>query len=243
MSTKPGELQIVALDETGVQGAGILRVKECFLQFRLCSEQQSPIDSDHPILPALLDDLTVNAHTGEEPLHCPLIHLETVGCEQETAFTTPSLQGVENHSPDVSEVAAANHCRDPKSGPHFQGRKNPDHPLLCSSKCPDLVGLKFMDNKTSKHLAVEPLCKGGCQFKPAGDCSPGHPLDARHGGDPDSMHTHVDDFIEQRPGFMQPIIRSAVGGREGPTAFFATVPPPSALRGDVKGMADDVAFS
>ena len=57
------------------------------------------------------------------------------------------------------------------------------------------------------------------------------------------MDTHVDNFIEQRPGFMQPIIRRAVGGREGPTAFFATVPPPSALRGDVEGVSNDVAFA
>ena len=34
-----------------------------------------------------------------------------------------------------------------------------------------------------------------------------------------------------------------MGGGEGPTGFFATVPPPSTLCGDVQGMADDVAFA
>ncbi len=53
----------------------------------------------------------------------------------------------------------------------------------------------------------------------------------------------MDDFIEQRSGFVQPIIGRSVGGREGSAALLATVPPPSALCGDVKGMADDVAFS
>ena len=57
------------------------------------------------------------------------------------------------------------------------------------------------------------------------------------------MDSHTDDFIEQRPGFVQPIIRSAVSRREGPTAFFATVPPPSALGGDVEGVSNDVAFA
>ncbi len=57
------------------------------------------------------------------------------------------------------------------------------------------------------------------------------------------MDTHTDDFIEQRPGFVQPIIRSAVSRREGPTAFFATVAPPSTLRGGVKGVSNDVAFA
>ncbi len=53
----------------------------------------------------------------------------------------------------------------------------------------------------------------------------------------------MDDFIEQRPGLMQPIIRGAVSRGEGPTAFFATVPPPSALGGDVEGVSDDVVFA
>jgi len=53
----------------------------------------------------------------------------------------------------------------------------------------------------------------------------------------------MDDFIKQRPGFVQPIIGCSVDGREGAAALIATVPPPSTLCGDVKGMADDVAFS
>ena len=57
------------------------------------------------------------------------------------------------------------------------------------------------------------------------------------------MDTHTDDFIQQRPGLTQPIVRSAVSRREGPPAFFATVPPPSALRGDVEGVSNDVAFA
>ena len=57
------------------------------------------------------------------------------------------------------------------------------------------------------------------------------------------MDTHTHDFIEQTPGFVQPIIRSAVSRREGPTAFFAAVSSPSALRGDVEGVSNDVAFA
>ena len=57
------------------------------------------------------------------------------------------------------------------------------------------------------------------------------------------MDTHTDDFIEHGPGLMQPIIRSAVSRREGPTAFFAPVSSASSLRGDVEGMSNDVAFA
>ncbi len=53
----------------------------------------------------------------------------------------------------------------------------------------------------------------------------------------------MDDFIELRPGFVQPIIGCSVGGREGSAALIATVAPPSTLCGDVEGMADDVAFA
>ncbi len=42
---------------------------------------------------------------------------------------------------------------------------------------------------------------------------------------------------------MQAIIGRSVGGTEGSTAFFATVASTSALRGDVEGVANDVAFS
>ena len=69
-----------------------------------------------------------------------------------------SLQAAENHSLDVSEVAVANYHGDPKSGPDFKGRQYPDHPLLGSNKCPDLVGLKFMDEKTLEHPIVESFC-------------------------------------------------------------------------------------
>ncbi len=42
---------------------------------------------------------------------------------------------------------------------------------------------------------------------------------------------------------MQAIIRRAVGGGEGSTAFFAAVAPASALCGDVEGVANDVALT
>ncbi len=42
---------------------------------------------------------------------------------------------------------------------------------------------------------------------------------------------------------MQGIIGRSVGGAEGSTAFFATVASTSALRGDVEGVANDVAFA
>ncbi len=42
---------------------------------------------------------------------------------------------------------------------------------------------------------------------------------------------------------MQAIRGRSVGGAEGSTAFFATVASTSALRGDVEGVANDVALS
>ncbi len=42
---------------------------------------------------------------------------------------------------------------------------------------------------------------------------------------------------------MQAIIGRSVSGAKGSTAFFATVASTSALRGDVEGVANDVAFS
>ncbi len=83
----------------------------------------------------------------------------------------------------------------------------------------------------------------GRRFKPSGDCAPGHALDLNYGRDRNAVDTHTDDFIEQRPGLMEPIIRSAVCRREGPTAFLAKVPTPPALRGDVEGVSNDVSFA
>ena len=42
---------------------------------------------------------------------------------------------------------------------------------------------------------------------------------------------------------MQPIIGRSVGGAEGFPAFFAAVTPTFALRCDVEGLANDVAFT
>ncbi len=148
----------MTFNKAGVEGAGILGVKKGFLQFCIRPKKESTIYLNHPVFPALLDDLTENADTNQEPLRCPLIHLKPVGGEQEAVLKNASLQGAENHLLDVSEVAAADHHGDPKSGPHFKGREYPDHPLLGSNKCPDLVGLKFMDEKTLEHPIVESFC-------------------------------------------------------------------------------------
>ena len=94
----------MALDETRVESAGILGMKQCFLQFCLCSEKDFTVDPDHPILPALLDDLAVDADAREQPFRCPLVHLEPVAAEEETVFDPASLQGLANHSLDVPEV-------------------------------------------------------------------------------------------------------------------------------------------
>ena len=59
----------------------------------------------------------------------------------------------------------------------------------------------------------------------------------------DTVCTHVDTFIEKGPGLMQPIIECSVGRAEGPTAFLATVASTFVLRGDIEGMANDVAFA
>ncbi len=93
------------------------------------------------------------------------------------------------------------------------------------------------------HPIVEPGSRGGRRFKPPGDCAPGHPFDPGHSRNRKTVDTHADDFIEQRPGFVQPIIRRAVSGGEGSTALLAAVAPSSALPGDVEGVSDDVAFA
>ncbi len=156
-------------------------MKQCFFQFALCSEKQSTIDTNHPILPTLLDDLAVDADSQEQPFRSPLVHLEPVGGEQEAVFKEASLQCVQNCVLDFLETAAANVCRDPKSGPHFQGGQHPDHPFLRSNKGPDLVGLKFMDDATPEHPIIEPDSVCGRRFKPACDGAPRHPLDSSHG--------------------------------------------------------------
>ena len=59
----------------------------------------------------------------------------------------------------------------------------------------------------------------------------------------DTEYTHVDNFIEKGPGLMQPIIECSVGRAEGPTAFLATVASTFGLRGEIEGMANEVAFA
>lgn len=139
---------------------GILGVKKGSLQFCMCAKKKSAVYANHPILPSSFDDLTENADTNEQSLRCPLIHLQPVGGEQGAVLNKASLQAAENHSLDVLEVAAANHHGDPTSRPHFKGREYPDHPLLSSNKCPDLVSLKFVINKTLEHPMVELFCTG-----------------------------------------------------------------------------------
>ena len=122
-------------------------------------------------------------------------------------------------------------------------RYYPDHPFLCANKGSNLVGLKFMDNETSQHSIVEPGSVCGRRFKPTGDCAPSHPLDSSHRRDRNAVDTHVYDFIEQRSGLVQPIVRPTIGGGERSVALFTTVASPSALRCEVEGVADDVAFA
>ncbi len=148
----------MTFNKAGVEGAGILGVKKGFLQFCIRPKKESTIYLNHPVFPAFLDDLTENANTNQEPLRCPLIHLKPVGGEQEAVLNKAWLQAAENHSLDVSAVAVTNHHGDPKSRPHFKGREYPDHSLLAPNECRDLVGLKFMDEKTLEHPIVEPFC-------------------------------------------------------------------------------------
>ena len=126
-------------------------------------------------------------------------------------FNTASLQGVKHHSLDVSEVTTADLDGDPESGPHFQVGQYPDHPLLCSNESPDLIGLKLTDDEAFQHPIAEPGSACSRRFEPAGDGAPGHALDSSHSRYRKPVDTHVDDFIEQRPGFVQPIIGCSVG--------------------------------
>jgi hypothetical protein len=57
------------------------------------------------------------------------------------------------------------------------------------------------------------------------------------------MNSHTDDFVKQRSGLMQAIVRRAMSGGEGPIAFLTTLTTPSALRGGVERMANDVTFA
>ena len=57
------------------------------------------------------------------------------------------------------------------------------------------------------------------------------------------MDTHVDDLIEQCPGFVQPIVRSAVGRAERSTTFLAAEASASTLCGGIERVADDVALA
>jgi hypothetical protein len=57
--------KVVTLNKAGVEGAGILGVKKCPLQFRIRAKKESAIYPNHPVLPALLDDLTENAGTDK----------------------------------------------------------------------------------------------------------------------------------------------------------------------------------
>jgi hypothetical protein len=73
--------EVVALNETGVECAAILGVKKGLLQFCIGAKKESTLDTNHPILPAFLDDLTVKANPRQQPPRCPLIHLEAIGGE------------------------------------------------------------------------------------------------------------------------------------------------------------------
>jgi hypothetical protein len=55
----------VTLNKAGIEGAGILGVKKCPLQFCIRAKKESAIYLNHPVFPSLLDDLTENTGTNE----------------------------------------------------------------------------------------------------------------------------------------------------------------------------------
>ncbi|MDA2935324.1 hypothetical protein MYX82_13425 [Acidobacteria bacterium AH-259-D05] len=55
----------MTFNKAGVESAGILGKKKCFLQFCIRAKKESTIYQNHPILPALLDDLTENTDANE----------------------------------------------------------------------------------------------------------------------------------------------------------------------------------
>jgi hypothetical protein len=91
VGTALADHEIVAFDKTGVQGAGILGMQECLLQFSLGAKKESAIDANYTIPPAFLDHLAKNAYTGQQSLHGPLIHLESIGGEQEAVLNAAAL--------------------------------------------------------------------------------------------------------------------------------------------------------
>ncbi len=76
--------------------------------------------------------------------------------------------------------------------------------------------------RLSRHVNPSPsLCRR--RFEPAGNCARGHPFDPGHSRNRKTVDTHLDDFIEQRPGFAQLKMGCSVGGREGSAALIAAV--------------------
>ena len=102
--------------------------------------------------------------------------------------------------------------------------------------------MEFTNDKAVEHSTVEPFSTFSCQLEPAGHRAPSHSFDSSSGRNAHAMYAQVDDLIEQRSGFMQPVVRCAVGRTERTSTFLAAEAPTFTLCGGIERVANDVAL-
>ncbi len=85
---------------------------------------QSPFYFNDPILPAFLDDLSIQTDRTHKIFYGPRIRLKTIGCKNEWINNLASIDHMIQECFDISVITAAYNHGSPHPGPDFDGYEN-----------------------------------------------------------------------------------------------------------------------
>ena len=112
------------------------------------SDHGSSLHSDHAIVPARLDHLTVNASWPKYSSDDSLVNLESVGGDQRGNFKIHSVGKVLKQIQRVAVASFADHRRWPKPRPDVDHNENPDRLFPAPNDRSDLVCLNLRDGES-----------------------------------------------------------------------------------------------
>ncbi|HEY6270544.1 MAG TPA: hypothetical protein VIX19_00950 [Terriglobales bacterium] len=146
------------------------------------SDYGSSLYIDYPIVPARLDDLTVDTGWPKHPSDDSFIELESVRGDQGNSIEIHSAGKVSKKGERVLVTSFADHRGRPQAGPDVDHGEDPDLLLLPSDDRSDLIGLKLHDGEAFYFSMIEPSTAGRGSFQPTMNGVPADPVDSSDGG-------------------------------------------------------------
>jgi len=137
--------QVQPLDVRSVQLPRILRSAPHLIPPPRRTDPGFPLHTNYTILPALLDNLTIQARSPEKSSNNLPIELESVGCDQgEMVSRRPGTEFSEQGE-RVAITSFANNRRRPEARPDFDGSEDPNRMPIATDHSADLIGLQFLN--------------------------------------------------------------------------------------------------